>query len=110
MAVQGCWRYVTCWGVFAIVPIVIGGRRRYEVRFDDGALGVYPTPEQALTREPRAGTIPSFPICCRTSRQAALMRSLPSGTRGDQVALFDQGTVRTRRQPSRLVEAPQLLL
>jgi N6-adenosine-specific RNA methylase IME4 len=28
---------------------------------------------------------------------------------GDQVALFDQGTVRTRRQPSRLVDAPQLL-
>jgi N6-adenosine-specific RNA methylase IME4 len=27
---------------------------------------------------------------------------------GDQVALFDQGAVATRRQPSRLVDAPQL--
>jgi N6-adenosine-specific RNA methylase IME4 len=29
---------------------------------------------------------------------------------GDQLALFDQGSVLTRRQPSRLVDAPQLLL
>jgi N6-adenosine-specific RNA methylase IME4 len=30
--------------------------------------------------------------------------------RGNQLALFDQGPVATRRQPSRLVEAPQLPL
>ena len=29
---------------------------------------------------------------------------------GNQLALFDQGSVTTRRQPSRLVDAPQLLL